>query len=70
MSESKKIMVDFLKGKGATNEEVAAFEKVFDGEFSGLMKSDAEIAAEKRDAAEEANRIDVGKLAAEASIRN
>lgn len=77
--KSKTMLVNYLKSKGATTEEVAEFEKLFASDISSLIAKDA---LEKKDQqadedkkkeaelkAQESAPIDISALASEVSIR-
>lgn len=69
MKKSKEFMVNFLKGKGASAEELASFEKVFDEDFTNLTKSEADKVRETQQVEWTNSSKELSNLAAEVSLR-
>lgn len=70
MSKAKEVVVEFLKGNGATEDTINQFSKVYDNEVSSMAKDEATKLQEETTAKNAENQTAFAKLAAEASIRN
>ena len=66
---AKKHILDFLEGKGASQEEMQAFGQLYDKEVNDYIKIEAKAHLQEQESQTHKAQSDIAKLAEQASIR-
>lgn len=68
MHNTKKILKEFMENKGASAEEIAEFERMYDKDVQGAMKAEAQQSNQEADEASRKMRSDMAQLAEQSNI--